>query len=76
MEDVCDAGPFFALCGRIGPPILGETAKFCEAIFFKEQLNSVNLLHTMISTVCILCIAAHAISDDRAAKMQRTALLR
>jgi hypothetical protein len=28
----------------------------------------------MISTVCTLCTAAHAISDDRAAKMQRTAL--
>jgi hypothetical protein len=29
----------------------------------------------MISIVCTLCTAAHAISEDRAAKMQRTALM-
>jgi hypothetical protein len=38
------------------------------------QLYSVNLLYTMTATVCILYTAAHAISDDRAAKMQRMAL--
>jgi putative effector of murein hydrolase len=29
----------------------------------------------MISIVCTLCTAAHAVSNDRAAKMQRTALV-
>jgi hypothetical protein len=43
---------------------------------FVKLFYSVNLLHTMISTVCTLCTAAHAISDDRATKMRRTACLR
>jgi hypothetical protein len=67
------SGSFFALCGRVGPPILGGPPNFVKQ-FFKEQLYSVNLLHT-ISTICTLCTAAHAISDDGAAKMLRTALL-